>query len=285
VTPRETREVSTGTETVLARVVDGVGVITLNRPHRRNALHTEIYAAVPALLERFAAADEIGAVVITGAGNAFCAGGDVRDGGGGRVPPQGDPEAEIAARSDLLTENARMVRLLHEIPKVTIAALPGAAVGAGMSIALAADLRIAARSARLVPGWSRLAFSGDFGGAWFLTRLVGPAKALELLIADEPIDAGEAQRMGLFNRVVDDAALSETALAWAAQIAAGPTFAYAGVKANVADAQQFPLDVALRRESERMVRCALTEEHRQAVRKWLAAAAAKQDSAKAGAGR
>ncbi|BBZ36212.1 enoyl-CoA hydratase/isomerase family protein [Mycolicibacterium confluentis] len=271
-TQADTHRIETGTDTVLAQVVDGVGVVTLNRPHRRNALHTEIYEAVPRLLERFGADDGIGAVVITGAGGAFCAGGDVRDGGSARQVSSGDPEAEVAARSDLLTENARMVQLLHEIPKVTIAALPGAAVGAGMSIALAADLRIAARSAKLIPGWSKLAFSGDFGGAWFLTRLLGPSKALELLVADAPIDSVEGERLGLFNRVVSDDELPDAALRWAAEIAAGPTFAFAGVKANIADAQQLPLDVALRRESERMVRSALTEEHRQAVKRWLAAA-------------
>ncbi|OBF12018.1 enoyl-CoA hydratase-related protein [Mycobacterium sp. ACS4331] len=276
-TQADTHRIETGTDTVLAQVADGVGVITLNRPHRRNALHNEIYDAVPRLLERFGADDGIGAVVITGAGGAFCAGGDVRDGGSSRQVSSADPEGEVAARSDLLSENARMVKLLNEIPKVTIAALPGAAVGAGMSIALAADLRIAARSAKLVPGWSRLAFSGDFGGAWFLTRLLGPSKALEILVADVPIESAEAERLGLFNRVVPDDALSDAALRWAAAIAAGPTAAYAGVKANIADAQQLPLDVALRRESERMVRSALTEEHRQAVKRWLAAASKSEE--------
>ncbi|CAM3161236.1 enoyl-CoA hydratase/isomerase family protein [Mycobacterium intermedium] len=269
----------TGTDMVLAAVVDGVGVVVLNRPQRRNALHNEMYEAVPRILERFAADDGVGAVVIGGAGQAFCAGGDVRDGGSAKATKgalasggRDDQEAQIAARSALLADNARMVTLLHEMPKVTIAALPGAAVGAGMSIALAADLRIAATSARLIPGWAKLAFSGDFGGAWFLTRLVGPAKALELLIADQPIDAAAGLRLGLFNRVVDDADLPDEALRWAAEIAAGPTFAYGSTKANILDAQRLPLAEALLLESERMVRTGLTQEHRDAVKAWLAAA-------------
>ncbi len=275
--------VQTGTDTVLAEVVDGVGVITLNRPDRRNALHAEMYEAVPRLLERFAADDGIGAVLLTGSGNAFCAGGDVRDGGSAKEVAgdsagnvaTGDREARILSRSAILADNARMVTLLHEMPKITIAALPGAAVGAGMSIALAADLRIAARSARLIPGWSKLAFSGDFGGAWLLTHLVGPAKALELLITDEPIDAGTAERLGLFNRVVEDDDLPAAALRWAAQIAAGPTYAFAGTKANVLDAGRLPLAEAIRAESERMVRSGATAEHRNAVKAWLAQAAQK----------
>ncbi|MGV0606092.1 enoyl-CoA hydratase/isomerase family protein [Mycolicibacterium sp. XJ1904] len=272
--------IETGTDTVLAEVVEGVGVITLNRPERRNALHAEMYVAVPRLLEQFGADDAVGCVLITGSGSAFCAGGDVRDGNSGRQTSEqagddGDVEAKVRAQSAQLADNAKMVTLLHRMPKITIAALPGAAVGAGMSIALAADLRIAARSARLVPGWSKLAFSGDFGGAWFLTRLVGPAKALELLIADEPVDAEAGLRLGLFNRVVDDADLRESAIRWAAQIAAGPTAAFAGTKANVLDAQQLSLEQALADESERMVRSGKTAEHRAAVKAWLAAAAAK----------
>lgn len=263
--------IDTGTDTVLAEVIDGVAVITLHRPHRRNALHAEIYDAVPRLLEGFAADDAIGCVLITGAGAAFCAGGDVRDGGTAKDVHSSDPETEVRERSTLLAANARMVTLLHSMPKVTIAALPGAAVGAGMSIALATDLRIAARSARLVPGWAKLAFSGDFGGAWFLTHLVGPSKALELLIADAPIDSDVAERLGIFNRVVDDAELRTEALRWATEIAAGPTQAFAGTKANIADAQRLPLEEALLPESERMVRSALTQEHRDAVKAWLSA--------------
>ncbi|WP_082995753.1 enoyl-CoA hydratase-related protein [Mycobacterium alsense] len=137
---------------------------------------------------------------------------------------------------------------------------------------MSADLRIAARSARLIPGWGRLAFSGDFGGAWFLTRLVGPSVALQLLVDGSPIDTDLALRLGLLNRVVDDADLRSAALEWAAEIAAGPTGAWAGVKANIAEAQELPLAQALLGESERMVRCAKSDEHRAAVRAWLDAA-------------
>ncbi|WP_242660313.1 enoyl-CoA hydratase/isomerase family protein [Mycobacterium mantenii] len=271
--------IETGTEMVLAQVVDGVGLITFNRPHRRNALHHEMYVAVPALLDRFAADDAVGAVLITGSGTAFCAGGDVRDGGSAReargMDPESGQEAQVKERGAMLADNARMVTLLHEMPKITIAALPGAAVGAGMSIALSTDLRIAARSATLVPGWSKLAFSGDFGGAWFLTHLLGPSIALELLITDRPIDSETASTLGLFNRVVDDEELPAAALAWAAEIASGPTAAFAGTKANVLDAQRLPLTEAVLAESERMVRSSLTAEHRAAVRAWMATAAQK----------
>jgi 2-(1,2-epoxy-1,2-dihydrophenyl)acetyl-CoA isomerase len=266
----------TGTDTVSAEIVDAVGVITFNRPERRNALHAEMYEAVPRLLERYGSDDNVGCVLMTGAGSAFCAGGDVRDGGWDVNGTAGnDTESQVRSRAAALTRNARMIQLLREIPKVTIAALPGPAVGAGMSIALSTDLRIAASSARLIPGWGRLAFSGDFGGAWFLTQLVGPSIAMQLLIDGNPIDAEMALRLGLVNRVVDDADLRPAALAWAVEIAHGPTTAWAGVKANVAEAQDLPLDQALVRESERMVRCGMSAEHHAAVRAWLDTAAKK----------
>jgi 2-(1,2-epoxy-1,2-dihydrophenyl)acetyl-CoA isomerase len=269
------QSIDTGTDTVLAEIVGGVAVVTFHRPHRRNALHPEMYDAVPPLLERFADDADVGCVLVTGTGNAFCAGGDVRDGGSAKEMPAGDPDEQIRSRSALLADNARMVTLLHSMPKITIAALPGAAVGAGMSIALSTDLRIAARSARLIPGWAKLAFSGDFGGAWLLTHLLGPSRALELLVSDAPIGAEAAERLGLFNRVVDDADLPAAALRWATSLAAGPTAAFAGTKANVLDAQRLPLEAALLAESERMVRSALTQEHRDAVRAWLANASSK----------
>jgi 2-(1,2-epoxy-1,2-dihydrophenyl)acetyl-CoA isomerase len=264
-------DVDTGTDTVLAVIRDRVGVITLNRPKRRNALHPEMFEAVPRVLDGFATNADVGCVVITGSGSAFCSGGDVRD-GGGEVDRSAPTEAVIAERAADLTRHARMVELLHAMPKPTLAALPGPAVGAGMSIALAANMRIAARSARLIPGWGQLAFSGDFGGAWFLTRLVGPALALELLIDGSPIDAERAAELGLVNRVVDDTELAEAALTWARQLANGPTGAWVSMKANVFDAETLPLDAALVRESERMVRCGMSDEHRTAVRAWLRAA-------------
>jgi 2-(1,2-epoxy-1,2-dihydrophenyl)acetyl-CoA isomerase len=270
VTDGPARVVDTGTDTVLAGVEDRVGIVTLNRPNRRNALHPEMFEAIPRVLEHFAEADDVGCVLITGSGSAFCAGGDVRDGGSaGAQTPCGD--AEITARAAQLKRSARMVELLHQLPKPTVAALPGAAVGAGMSIALSTDLRIAARSARLIAGWGQLAFSGDFGGTWFLVRLVGPSRAMEILVDGSPIDSERALSLGLFNKVVDDADLVAAAMAWAAQIAAGPTSTWTAVKANIADAQWLPLATALDRESERMVRSAMSDAHRRAVRVWLKA--------------
>jgi 2-(1,2-epoxy-1,2-dihydrophenyl)acetyl-CoA isomerase len=275
-------EIDTGTGTVIGEIRDGVGVVTLNRPERRNALHAEMYDAVPLLLDRFFADDEVGCILLTGAGKAFCAGGDVRDGGTRRArtdapdgpkPPTTPASAEEAGAA--LAEHARMVLMLHEGPKISIAALPGPAVGAGIGIALAADLRIAAESARLIPGWGQLAFSGDFGGPWLLTQFLGASRALALLVDDETIDAATGLELGLFNRVVPDADLADAAFTWARNIAAGPQTAQRFMKENVQQATGLSLREALPLESERMARSSLTPEHRDAVKRWMAAAAAK----------
>ncbi len=266
----------TGTETVLAETTDGVGVVTLNRPERRNALHRDMCDAVPAILERFIVDPEVGCIVVTGAGAAFCAGGDVRDGAERRTGKDAGAAApSVDKASAILCRNARMVRLLHESPKVTIAALPGPAVGAGLGIALAADLRIAARSARLIPGWGRLGFSGDFGGPWFLTQLVGASKAIELFVDNVDLDAHAALDLGLVNRVVADDELRGSTLAWARAIASGPRAAWTLFKANVREAERLPLAEALASESERMVRSGLTDDHRAAVKRWLSDATAR----------
>jgi 2-(1,2-epoxy-1,2-dihydrophenyl)acetyl-CoA isomerase len=270
-------EVDTGTGTVRSWIAGGVGVIELNRPERRNALHEDMYDAVPRLIERFEADDAVGCLLITGAGTAFCAGGDVQAGverskrGQGRYPEQGDPDNPLLGM-------ARMVLMLHESPKISIAALPGPAVGAGIGIALAADLRIAATSASLIPGWGRLAFSGDFGGAWFLTRMLGAGRALAVLVDNAPISSAQGERLGIFNRVVPDSELDDAAMSWAAAIAAGPQTAYQYMKENVRDAQQLSLRDALPRESDRMRASGQTEEHRQAVKRWLREARAKNQT-------
>ncbi len=177
------RDWPTGTDVVRIHVDDRVAVITLNRPERRNALHHEMYEPITRALAEFDERDDVGCVVLTGAGSAFCAGGDVS--GEGARPGVDRRDAEGHAAN--LLADAQLARRLHEHPKLTIAAVNGAAVGAGMSLALACDLRIAAESARFVTGWARLGFSGDFGGAWFLTHLVGPSRALELLATNASI--------------------------------------------------------------------------------------------------
>ena len=254
----------TGTDVVTVALRDHVAVITLNRPERRNAIHHEMHEPITRGLDEFAGRDDIGCIVLTGAGAAFCAGGDVKGDGSDWSALDDD------ARATRLTADAQIARLLHEHPKLTVAAVNGPAVGAGMALALACDLRIATESARFVTGWARFAFSGDYGGAWFLTRLVGPSRALELLATNASVTADEALALGLVNRVEPDAEFADAWPAWASELAAGPTGAIAGMKANVRDAVELSLPDALPREAQRMIASRGTAEHREAVRAWMA---------------
>lgn len=260
------RVIPTGTGTVRIEVVDRIGVLTFTRPDRRNALHDEMYAPMISAIEAFGADPGIGCIVVVGEGTAFCAGGDVHD--GRRRDADGSPPSREERIAELAS-NSRLSVLLHEVPIVTIAAVNGPAVGAGMSIALACDLRIAAASAKFIGGWARLGFSGDFGGPWLLANRIGAAKALELLATNVTVGADEALRLGMVDRVVHDDDFADAWRAWAATFAAGPRTAIGFMKHNVRNASQLSLAKAIAVEAEHQVDSALTADHREAVRAWL----------------
>jgi 2-(1,2-epoxy-1,2-dihydrophenyl)acetyl-CoA isomerase len=159
--------------------------------------------------------------------------------------------------------------LLHEMPKVTIGAINGPAAGAGLSIALACDLRIAADTARFGTAFARVGFSGDFGGTYLLTQLVGPAKARELYFTAEVLGADEALKLGMVNRVVPAATLTEEVRAFASRIAAGPVVAYSYMKAHLNLALKSDLRTILDRESYGQTLTGLTEDHKEAVKAFL----------------
>ena len=259
---REPREhaVDTGTEELACRVEERLAVVTLDRPQARNALTLGMKDALLDLLPRLERDDAVGAVLLTGAGPAFCAGGDTktmaRD---GRLPA---PEERL----ELLRREHRIPALLHRLRKPTLAALPGPAAGAGLSLALACDLRIAAASAFVTTAYARLGLSGDYGASWFLTRLVGTARARELLFTAARLDAARCLELGLVNRVVPDDALERESLALGQQIAAGAPVALRFMKDNLNRALHQSLEACLDVEAERMVASAQTEDYLEAVR-------------------
>ena len=230
-------DIDTGAVELLARVEDGVAVLTMNRPERRNALSDQMLAALGATLAQVEADDAVGAVVLTGAGGAFCAGGDVK-GFAERSPGAPGASAERQQRANQRATSGRLWRM----PKPTVAVLPGAAAGAGLSLALACDLRYAASSAVLTTAFARVALAGDYGSAWFLVRLVGPARARELLYLSPRLSADDALRWGLVNAVVQPDALEREAMAVARRLADGPRTALASMKENVALALTTPLE-------------------------------------------
>ena len=282
----EMRTLDTGTEYLLARVEDGVGVVTFNRPERLNALHPDMYIGFANVLPQFATDDEVGAVLLTGAGRGFCAGGDVRaqseraeraargseDSSEGTSEGRSDgvegPSVE-ARIQDLRQRQAEVSATFFEFPKVTIAALPGPAAGAGLSIALSCDIRVAAPTAMITTAFAKVGFSGDFGGSWFLTRLVGLAKATELYLTSDKVSATEAVRLGIVNAVLPGEDFPAEALAYAATFAHGPRVAYRYMKENLHRAQEVDLRTALDAEAVAMTRTAGTADHREAARAFV----------------
>jgi 2-(1,2-epoxy-1,2-dihydrophenyl)acetyl-CoA isomerase len=262
-------EIDTGTTDLLARVQDGVGVLTLNRPERRNALSAAIFEGLAATLARWEADDAVGAVLLTGAGGAFCAGGDVKgfaerggEGGGHTASIE-----ERAARQQA-SQHATTGRL-HGFAKPTIAALPGAAAGAGIGLALACDLRVGCERSSFVGAFGRVGLSGDYGAIWGMVRLAGPARARQAMFLGERVDAVTALDWGLLNWLVPTDELEPFALTTAAGLAAGPRQALASMKANLLDAEQLDLAAAMDREVPRHLACGVTDDHREAVRAFV----------------
>jgi len=250
----------------LLEVIDeGVAVLTLNRPDRLNAMSPAMLDLLLEALTRLARDPAIGAVVLTGSGRAFCAGGDVKAMAEGRE--FGGDTLEDKAQA--LRARMEVSRWLHEMPKPTIAMVRGAAAGAGLSLALACDLRIAAESARFATAFARVGYSGDFGGSYFLSLLVGTAKARELYFTAEIVDAAQALALGLVNRVVPEARLTEETLTLARKLAKGPRVAYRYMKRNFNAAETASLTQMLDLEAWHHTRCGLTEDHREAARAFV----------------
>jgi enoyl-CoA hydratase/carnithine racemase len=259
-------EIDTGTGELLAEIRDRVAILTLNRPETRNALSDHLTPALRRMIKRFGDDADVGAILITGAGTAFCAGGDVKGMG------QGSTKAEMTFEQrvdDLRLKQRTLTGALVAVRKPTVAAIPGPAAGAGLALALACDIRIAAQSAILTTGYARIGLSGDYGIAWLLTRLTGFSRARELMFLSVRVDAQRAEALGLVNRVVPDAELRETAFAIAASLAEGPAIAFGHMKDNLDHAMMSGFLDSLDYEAENMVRTARTLDHKEAVRAFV----------------
>lgn len=234
--------------------------LSLNRPDRRNAMNAGM---LQALIDhaRLAESDpQVTAVLLRGEGGSFCVGGDVKamaEGAGRELP--------IQQRVQALRSRMEVSRVLHTMAKPTVAAVAGAAAGAGLSLALACDFRIAARSAKFTTAFAKVGLSGDFGGSWFLTHIVGTAKARELYLRPRTMTADEALALGLVTEVVDDDQLDESARAFASDLANGPSVTLAYIKRNLNFALSGSLEAALDLEASHHIQSSMTEDHREAA--------------------
>ncbi len=254
----------TGTEQLLATLNDRVATLTLNRPEARNALSPDLSAGLRRAITWAATTPEVGAVLLTGAGSAFCSGGDVKAMGARNEDSSSAPSLD-AQFQELRARHHGIAGALTALRKPTVAALPGPAAGAGMAIALACDLRIAASSAFLTTGYANIGLSGDYGIAWLLTRVVGPGRARQLMLTSERVTADSALELGLVNQVVAAEQLAEAAMAMAGKLARGPSVALAYIKDNLDEALTIDHGTAIDREADRLLKSRGTNDHREAV--------------------
>jgi enoyl-CoA hydratase/carnithine racemase len=260
------QRLDTGTDELLGEVRDGVAIFTLNRPGARNSLSDQLTPALRAGIASCDADPNVGAFLITGAGGAFCAGGDIKSMGSSPGEPTPTLEARVA---DLIRRQRMLTGALVGSRKPSIAALPGPAAGAGLSLALACDIRVAAASAYVRTAYVRIGLPGDYGIHWLLTRAVGPGRARELMLLSEDVDARRCEQLGLVNRVAPDEDLFAVAFALAAKLAAGPRQTLALIKDNLDDVQRLDFLAALDAEARRMVEHGGSAETQEAIRAFV----------------
>lgn len=243
--------------------LDGaVATITLNRPKARNALTAEMKGALLDALTRAARDPDVRAVVVTGAGGAFCAGQDLKE--------HGDIMASGGAPVDTVRRHYNpIITAIMTMPKPVIAAIAGSAAGAGASLAFACDFRVAARGASFLMAFARVGLAADSGASWTLQRLAGAARAAELLMLAEPVSADQALALGLVNSVVGDDELMPAAAKLAGRLAAGPTLAYDGIKAQLLYAGTHGLAESLEYEARVQTRLGQTADHQAATSAFL----------------
>jgi 2-(1,2-epoxy-1,2-dihydrophenyl)acetyl-CoA isomerase len=249
-----------GGSIVLEATHEGIATLVMNRPDRLNALNNELSVSLNEALGRIAEDESVRVVVITGAGRAFCAGGDLGMIGKGR---QTGTTHDL---EPLLRSGMQAVLKMRVMPQPVIAAVNGPAAGAGMNIALAADIRIAAEEATFGQNFAKVGLFPDFGGTYFLPQLVGPSKAAELFYTGDMIDANTALRIGIVNRVVPAAQLEAEVKSLAEKIAQGPPIAIRAVKKTIFGSEKKKLMEALEQEVQEQIRCYLSEDCSEGIR-------------------
>ena len=262
------KNLDTGTEHLIAKIENNVGYLIMNRPEARNAMSSEMNGALQEKIAEFELDEEVRCVVLTGAGNAFCAGGDVK---GMNAKNKGDSEKDTIDKAiHRQRDNQRGTSgKLYKMPKPTIASLPGAAAGAGLSYALSCDLRIMSSAAFMTTAFAKVGFSGDYGGTYFMSQLIGSAKARELYFLSDRVSAEEALSLGLTNWVVDADNLEAKTKEIAEQLATGPSVAYRYMKENLNRAMNGDVDECLDIEATHHVHCGQTTDHKNAVKAFV----------------
>lgn len=240
----------------------GVAVLTLNRPRAKNALNFELLNALSDGLTRAGESADVRAVLLTGSGAAFCSGADLKS-------SMAEVQGNLGALDKAIDKYHAIIRAIVGAPKPVIAAVDGAAVGFGCDLALACDMRIVSSEAYFQEKFVKIGLMPDGGGTFWLPRLVGMARAMEMMLTGEPVPAARALEMGLVNRVVPQASLRDEALSLARSLAKGPPLAFAEMKAAVRASFGGTIDQALEREKTGQLKCLLSGDCMEGVMAWM----------------
>lgn len=248
---------------IIVEVRDDIGHITLNRPDSLNAFADRMRQEIAAAVKELAGRDHVRVIVLTGAGRAFCAGADVN------YMRELQERRDVGGMRDVIDAGAEAVKAIRAADQPVIASLNGLAAGAGANLALSCDLRIASERASIGQSFNRVGLHPDWGGTYFLPRLVGPAIAAELFFTGDMIDAREAHRLGLFNRVVPHGRLAEETRNWATELAAKPRLPQHRVKRAVQRSLSSTLEEMLEYELEAQLECATSADAAEGIRAFL----------------
>ncbi len=251
------------TDIVLQQLEDGLLTITMNRPERRNALNPEMTKGLVEAATRAVEDSAVRAVLLKGAGGTFCVGGDVKAMAEGKAP------STFEEKVSTLRARMEVSRILHLMQKPVVAQVDGAAAGAGLSMALACDLRVASETAKITTAFAKVGLSGDYGGTYFLTQLLGSAKARELYLTSPVLTAKEALALGMVTKVVADNEVDAAARELALSLAQGPTVTLGYIKRNINNAETSSLEACFDAEAIHHSRCSETADHKEAAKAFV----------------
>ena len=264
-------ELDTGTRQLLSHIHGNIGIITLNRPESKNALSDELTPALRSQISNLNIDDRVNTLIITGAGDAFCAGGDVKSMNSStnnkEIWTKESSEEEVI--KNLQNKQMTLTHALYNFSKPTIAALPGAAAGAGLSIALTCDFRYVNENAFAIAGYGRIALTGDYGMSWLLPKIVGLSKAKDMMLSNSKISAKEGLNIGLFDKVIKGDGLLKSSLEYANILSTFSPLSLKAMKNNIQSSTEISLEESLNQEAIELIKASKSNDHKEGIRAFV----------------
>ena len=262
-------ELETGTRQLLAHIHGKIGILTLNRPEAKNALSDELTPAIRKKIFELNEDNRIKVLIITGTGDAFCAGGDVKSMNSSKDKGWTELKTEKETIKDLQKKQITLTAALYNFSKPTIAVLPGAAAGGGLSIALSCYFRFVSKNAFVIAGYGKIALTGDYGITWLLTKLIGPSKAKDILFSNRKIPAKEGINIGIFDKVFDGKKLLKESIEYANSIGSFSPIALKAMKKNINNATNINLIEALDQEAIDLIKASKSKDHKEGIKAFV----------------